>query len=115
MAKDWYYAKDGQQRGPFPETHVRQLAAASVQEFTKQLFGLRQALLAQSPAAGRIAALSTDRGAVVPVHPGAAVYYDASETSFLERYSDLTWLILFGFSSVAWKIATQPESPVAAH
>lgn len=27
MAKDWYYAKDGQQRGPFPETHVRQLAA----------------------------------------------------------------------------------------
>jgi hypothetical protein len=28
MAKDWYYAKDGQQRGPFPETHVRQLAAS---------------------------------------------------------------------------------------
>ncbi len=28
MAKDWYYAKDGQQRGPFPETHVRQLAVS---------------------------------------------------------------------------------------
>jgi hypothetical protein len=27
MARDWYYAKDGQQRGPFPESHVRQLAA----------------------------------------------------------------------------------------
>jgi TRAP-type uncharacterized transport system substrate-binding protein len=83
----------------------RQLDGAAVQEFTKQLFGLRQALLAQSPAASRIAALSTDRGAVVPVHPGAAVYYDASETSFLQRYSDLTWLVLFGFSSVASVIA----------
>src|SRR5438477_3609456 len=28
MSSDWYYAKDGQQRGPFPETHVRQLAAS---------------------------------------------------------------------------------------
>src|SRR5438552_12118175 len=28
MATEWYYARDGQQRGPFPETHVRQLAAA---------------------------------------------------------------------------------------
>jgi TRAP-type uncharacterized transport system substrate-binding protein len=83
----------------------RQLAASAVQEFTKQLFALRQALTAQSPAAGRVAALSTDRGAAVAVHPGAAVYYDATETSFLERYSDLTWLVLFGFSSVASLVA----------
>jgi len=27
MAKDWYYAKEGQQRGPFPESHVFQLGA----------------------------------------------------------------------------------------
>ena len=79
----------------------RQLAAGAVQEFTKQLFNLRQALAVEYPAGGRIAALSTDRAAPFAVHPGAAVYYDASETSFLERYSDLTWLLLFGFSGVA--------------
>ena len=79
----------------------RQLASAPVQEFTKQLFSLRQALASQYPAGGRIAALPTSRGAPIAVHPGAAVYYDASETSFLEKYSDLTWLLLFGFSTIA--------------
>jgi TRAP-type uncharacterized transport system substrate-binding protein len=79
----------------------RQLASAAVEEFTKHLFGLRQSLAAQFPGGAAIAALSTERGAPFAVHPGAAVYYDASETPFLERYSDLMWLVLFGFSGVA--------------
>jgi TRAP-type uncharacterized transport system substrate-binding protein len=79
----------------------RQLASAAVEEFTKHLFGLRQSLATQFPAGAAIAALSTERDAAFAVHPGAVVYYDASETPFLERYSDLMWLVLFGFSGVA--------------
>jgi TRAP transporter TAXI family solute receptor len=81
---------------------------AAVQEFTRQLFRMRQALAAEFPAGGRIAALSTKRDAPFQVHPGAATYYDANEMSFLEKYSDITWLLLFGFSSIlsllAWII-----------
>ena len=83
----------------------RQLGNSAVQEFTRQLFSMRQALASQYPAGGRIAALPTDRGAPIAVHPGAAIYYDASETTFLEKYSDLTWLLLFGFSSIASVLA----------
>jgi TRAP-type uncharacterized transport system substrate-binding protein len=86
----------------FPELLVvcRKLSAAAVQELTKQIFITRQALAVSHPVAGRIAALSTKRGGSFGVHPGAAVYYDATETSFLDRHSSIIWLLLFGFSTL---------------
>lgn len=83
----------------------RQASSEAVEQFTSQLFSLRQALAAQFPAGARVTALSTDRGAAFAVHPGAAVYYDETDTPFLERYSDLMWLVLFGFSGVASALA----------
>jgi TRAP-type uncharacterized transport system substrate-binding protein len=59
------------------------LASKAVQEFTRQLFSLRHALLAKNPEAGRIEKLSTDRGESFAVHPGAATYYDAEEAGLL--------------------------------
>jgi len=87
------------------------LRDAVVQDFTRSLFRLRLSLSQQYPAAGRIAALPTSRDSAFPLHPGAATYYDASETTFLERYSDLLWLALFGLSGIIsllvwlWRLA----------
>jgi hypothetical protein len=87
----------------------RTLSNAKVYEFTKQLFTLRAGLIGQQQAAARIEALPTDRDATFSVHPGASTYFDATETSFLESYSDVMWLALFGFSGVvsvaAWLIS----------
>jgi hypothetical protein len=79
----------------------RTLSDAKVYEFTKQLFMLRSGVIGQQQAAARIEALPTDRDATFAVHPGASTYLDADETSFLESYSDVMWLALFGFSGVA--------------
>lgn len=76
------------------------LSPTSVQELTKQLFISRQSLAATYPVAGRLAPLPTKRGSAFTVHPGAIVYYDAAETTFLSRYSDLLWLLLFGFGTL---------------
>ena len=73
----------------------------AIEELTRQLFTLRPALAAEHPLAGRIEALSTDRGSGIAVHPGAATYYDANERTFLDRYSDLLWIALFGFGGIA--------------
>lgn len=78
----------------------KNVASADVQELTKQIFNIRNALTAQYPAAARLAALDTERGAAFAVHPGAAIYYDASETTLLDKYSDMLWLVLFGFSTI---------------
>jgi hypothetical protein len=78
MAKDWYYAKDGQQRGPFPETHVRQLAATG-QILPHDLVwheGLTEWVAAQSvpglvPEAALAAAAASEAGVSQPEAPRA--------------------------------------------
>jgi len=69
------------------------VAKSSVQEdkiaaLTRLLFDARVPLQNEFPTARLIEAASTDKDAAVPVHPGAAAYYDSSEKTFMERYSD---------------------------
>jgi hypothetical protein len=85
------------------------LAPKAVQEFTRQLFSLRHALLAQHPEAGRIEKLSTDRGESFAVHPGAATYCDAEETGLLSGLSDWFWVGMLGLGGIgsmgAWVLS----------
>src|SRR5262245_21661111 len=60
----------------------------TVAALTRQLFEARVPLQAEFPSARLIEAASTDKDAAVPVHPGAAAYYDGSEKTLLERYGD---------------------------
>ena len=78
----------------------RTLKSKAVYQFTEQLFNLRQTLAGEFQAASYIEALPTERGSPFSVHPGAVTYYDASETGFLEKYSDYLWLGLFGFGTI---------------
>jgi len=56
---------------------------------TRLIFDARVPLQSEYPTARLIEAASTDKDAAVPIHPGAAAYYDSSEKNFFERYGDI--------------------------
>ena len=84
----------------------RDLSEAEVGDFTKLLFGVRQALASEFPGAAKIEKPDTDRDATVAAHPGAAAYLDNDQKTFFDRYSDLLYwgLMVSSFlgSGIAW-------------
>jgi TRAP transporter TAXI family solute receptor len=76
------------------------LPESTVAVFTRQLFAIRQAVMAEFPLAAKIETPDTDKDAVIPVHPGAAAYVDGEEKTFLDRYSDFIWWGLMGLSAM---------------
>jgi len=82
-------------------THIvarKSLSDTTVTTFTRQLFSMRQQLIAENPAATRVEVPDTDKDAAIPVHPGAEAYVDGEEKSFMDRYSDLIWWVILGMS-----------------
>jgi hypothetical protein len=55
-------------------------------EFARVLFKTKAKLVATLPQAGAIEAPDTDKGAVLPVHPGAAASFDGDQISLLEHF-----------------------------
>ena len=76
----------------------KKLGEATVADFTKHLFAIRQSLAADIPAAAKIEKPDTDKDAAVPVHPGAAASLDGELKSFFDRYNDLLYWGLMVFS-----------------
>jgi TRAP transporter TAXI family solute receptor len=76
------------------------LAESTVAAFTRQLFAMRQAIMAEFPLAAKIETPDTDKDAVIPVHPGAAAFVDGEEKTFLDRYSDFIWWGLMALSAM---------------
>jgi TRAP transporter TAXI family solute receptor len=76
------------------------LSEATVAAFTRQLFAIRQAVMAEFPLAAKIETPDTDKDAAIPVHPGAAAFVDGEEKTFLDRYSDFIWWGLMALSAV---------------
>jgi TRAP transporter TAXI family solute receptor len=78
----------------------KDLSESTVAAFTRQLFAIRQAVMAEFPLAAKIETPDTDKDAVIPVHPGAAAFVDGEEKTFLDRYSDFIWWGLMGLSAM---------------
>jgi TRAP transporter TAXI family solute receptor len=76
------------------------LSDSTVAAFTRQLFAIRQAVMAEFPLAAKIETPDTDKDAAIPVHPGAAAFIDGEEKTFLDRYSDYIWWGLMGLSAI---------------
>jgi TRAP transporter TAXI family solute receptor len=76
------------------------LSESTVAAFTRQLFAIRQSLMAEFPLAAKIETPDTDKDAVIPVHPGAAAFVDGEEKTFLDRYSDYIWWGLMALSAM---------------
>jgi TRAP transporter TAXI family solute receptor len=73
---------------------------STIAAFTRQLFAIRQTVMAEFPLAAKIETPDTDKDASIPVHPGAAAFVDGEEKTFLDRYSDYIWWGLMGLSAM---------------
>jgi TRAP-type uncharacterized transport system substrate-binding protein len=77
--------------------------------FTQTLMSVRRDLLGEQPIFAQITAPSTDQDAYLPLHPGAAAFYNGTQQSFMDEYGNwiyLTPMVLGGAATVlaaAWK------------
>ena len=87
----------------------KKLGSDLVATLTQTIMSVRRDLLAEDPIFAQITAPSTDQDAYLPLHPGAAAVYNATQESFMDEYGNwiyLTPMILGGAATVlaaAWK------------
>jgi TRAP-type uncharacterized transport system substrate-binding protein len=87
----------------------KKLNSNTIATLTQTIMGVRRELLGEQPIFAQIAAASTDSDAFIPVHPGAAAFYNGTQQGFMDQYSNeifLAPMMLGGIASVlaaAWK------------
>jgi len=87
----------------------KSLDADMVTGLTQSLMNARRDLLGEMPILAQVAAPDTDPDAYLPVHPGAAAFYNGTQQTFLDKWGNAIFLapmIFGGLISVAaavWK------------
>jgi TRAP transporter TAXI family solute receptor len=69
-------------------------------EIARMLLTTKAKLLSTLPQVGSIEAPDPDKDSSLPVHPGAAAYFDGNQTSLLDRFQDFFYLGLFLLSII---------------
>lgn len=79
----------------------------TVAHLTQTLFQLRSRLARATPLANRMKSMDPDSaaGAALPAHPGAIDYFAREQKTFLERYADWIYIVLFSGGGVASALA----------
>jgi TRAP-type uncharacterized transport system substrate-binding protein len=94
----------------------KQLSAEVAGSLADTLMKARRDLLGELPILSQMTAPSTDSDAFLPVHPGAAAFYNGTQQSFLDEWGNiifLTPMVLGGLISVlaaAWKFLRVGET-----
>src|SRR6202020_1881872 len=97
----------------------KKLGADLITSLTQTIMHVRRELLAEQPIFAQITAPSTDQDAYLPLHRGAAAFYNGTQQSFMDEYGNwiyLTPMVLGGFATAlaaAWKFLGL-GSPVGA-
>jgi NMT1-like family len=73
--------------------------------FTQAFMSARRDLLGELPILAQVKAPDTDPGAYLPVHPGAAEYYNGSQQSFLDKWSNAIFLAPMALGALASVLA----------
>jgi len=87
----------------------KKLGSDLIASLTQTIMSVRRDLLGEQPIFAQITAPSTDADAYLPLHPGAAAFYNGTQQSFMDEYSNwiyLTPMVLGGIATVlaaAWK------------
>src|SRR6476660_5141386 len=87
----------------------KKLGTDLVTTLTQTIMNVRRDLLHEQPIFAQITAPSTDADAYLPLHPGAAAFYNGTQQSFMDEYGNwiyLTPMVLGGVATVlaaAWK------------
>ena len=99
----------------------KKLDPDTITALTQALISARNDLVRDQPLLAGLAAPDTDPDAYIPVHPGAAAYYNGTQQSFMDKYSNwiyLTPMALGALASIfaaAWRFLgfrQQPEETV---
>jgi TRAP-type uncharacterized transport system substrate-binding protein len=101
----------------------KKLGTDLVTSLTQTIMKVRRDLLHEQPIFAQITAPSTDADAYLPLHPGAAAFYNGTQQSFMDEYGNwiyLTPMMLGGAATVlaaAWKFLrtgepATPEGPL---
>jgi TRAP transporter TAXI family solute receptor len=86
-----------------------------IADLTQALMSARRDLLSEQPILAQVKAPDTDAGAYLPVHPGAAEFYNGNQQSFLDRWSNVIFLTpmalgaLASILAAAWKFLRSGE------
>lgn len=107
-------------RVPFYLVAHSKLDPDIVTALTKGILETRRDLVSAYPILSQISAPSTDKDAYIPIHPGAAAYFDGDQKSFFDKHGDQLFygsMLLGSLTSLlagAWKFlagdAEQPET-----
>jgi TRAP-type uncharacterized transport system substrate-binding protein len=87
----------------------KKLGSDLITTLTQTIMNVRRDLLREQPIFAQITAPSTDADAYLPLHPGAAAFYNGTQQSFMDEYGNwiyLTPMMLGGIATVlatAWK------------
>ncbi len=85
---------------------------STVGDVTRAILANRILVAKTVPIANHIEAPSTDKGEVLPTHPGAAAFLDGEEETFFDKYSDMIYIgamigsvIISGLATLASRLA----------
>ncbi len=87
----------------------KKLSSDLIATLTQTIMTVRRELMSEQPIFAQITAPSTDPDAYLPLHPGAAAFYNGTQQSFMDEYSNwiyLTPMVLGGAATIlaaAWK------------
>jgi len=76
-----------------------------IADLTQALTSARRDLLAEYPILAQVKAPDTDAGAYLPVHPGAAEFYNGTQQSFLDKWSNAIFLAPMALGALASVLA----------
>ena len=100
-------------RVPYYLVANKKLGDHVIASLAKTIMEVRRDLLGEYPLLAQISAPSTDKDAFIPIHPGAAAYFNGEQQSFLDKYADKLFYLsmLLGFAAsmmaAAWKFMTR--------
>jgi hypothetical protein len=86
-----------------------------VATLSKEVMESRRDLVSEYPLLEQVSAPNTDKDAYIPIHPGAAAYFNGEQRTFFDKYGDLIFygsILLGSLASIlagTWKfIARDP-------
>ena len=102
-------------RVPFYVVGKKSLDNDMIAGFTQAITSARHDLLAELPILAQFKAPDTDPGAPLPVHAGAALFYNGSQQTFLDRWSNVIFLgpmalgLLASIAAALWQFLRSGE------
>jgi TRAP-type uncharacterized transport system substrate-binding protein len=83
----------------------KKLGTDLITSLTQTIMHVRRELLAEQPLFAQITAPSTDADAYLPLHPGAAAFYNGTQQSFMDEYGNWIYLAPMALGGAATILA----------